>query len=65
MIFDTIVFLLVARKAYIHYQTLPDKSWRGGNASLMGVLVRDSVLYFFWYVIHPPVPSLLSAFARS
>ncbi|KAJ7810794.1 hypothetical protein B0H14DRAFT_2459948 [Mycena olivaceomarginata] len=51
MIFDTIVFLLVARKAYIHYQTLPDKSWRDGNASLMGVLVRDSVLYFFCNVI--------------
>ncbi|KAF8146925.1 hypothetical protein K438DRAFT_1868267 [Mycena galopus ATCC 62051] len=49
MIFDMIVLLLVARKAYIHYQTLPDKSW--SNATLMAILVRDSVLYFLCNVL--------------
>ncbi|KAJ7640766.1 hypothetical protein DFH06DRAFT_621737 [Mycena polygramma] len=49
MIFDMIVLLLVARKAYIHYQTLPDKSW--SNSMLMAVLVRDSVLYFLCNVV--------------
>ncbi|KAJ6588679.1 hypothetical protein B0H19DRAFT_214843 [Mycena capillaripes] len=49
MIFDMIVLLLVARKAYIHYQTLPDKDW--SNATLMAVLLRDSVLYFLCNVV--------------
>ncbi|KAJ6495367.1 hypothetical protein C8R45DRAFT_986986 [Mycena sanguinolenta] len=49
MIFDTIVFLLVVRKAYMHYQTLPDKSWM--NATLMTILVRDSVFYFLCNVV--------------
>ncbi|KAJ7634944.1 hypothetical protein FB45DRAFT_478201 [Roridomyces roridus] len=44
MIFDTIILLLVGHKAYIHYQTLPDRSW--SNSSLMAVLVRDSFMYF-------------------
>lgn len=54
MIFDGIVLLLVGRKAYIHYQTLPDKSW--SNATLMAVLVRDSVMYFLWSVYYPLRP---------
>ncbi|KAJ7214738.1 hypothetical protein B0H12DRAFT_1155134 [Mycena haematopus] len=49
MIFDMIVFLLVLRKAYIHYQTLPDKSW--SNATLMAILVRDSVFYFLCNIV--------------
>ncbi|KAJ7126189.1 hypothetical protein C8R44DRAFT_121753 [Mycena epipterygia] len=49
MLFDLIILLLVCRKAYIHYQTLPDKSW--SNATLMAVLTRDSVLYFLCNVI--------------
>jgi hypothetical protein len=51
MIFDMIVLFLVVRKAYIHYQTLPDRSW--SNATLMAVLVRDSVFYFLWSVARP------------
>ncbi|KAJ7691620.1 hypothetical protein B0H17DRAFT_844161, partial [Mycena rosella] len=49
MIFDMIVLLLVARKAYIHYQTLPDKDW--SHATLMAVLMRDSIAYFLCNVI--------------
>ncbi|KAJ7913914.1 hypothetical protein B0H13DRAFT_2325910 [Mycena leptocephala] len=49
MIFDMTVLLLVVRKAFIHYQTLPDRSW--SNATLMAVLVRDSVFYFLCNVI--------------
>ncbi|KAJ7728954.1 hypothetical protein DFH07DRAFT_969683 [Mycena maculata] len=49
MIFDGIVLILVGRKAYTHYQTLPEKSW--SNSTLMAVLVRDSFLYFLCNVI--------------
>ncbi|KAJ6595598.1 hypothetical protein DFH09DRAFT_143501 [Mycena vulgaris] len=49
MIFDMIILLLVARKAYVHYQTLPGKSW--SHARLMAVLMRDSVIYFLCNVI--------------
>ncbi|KAJ7485613.1 hypothetical protein FB451DRAFT_61604 [Mycena latifolia] len=49
MIFDGIILLLVARKAYIHFQTLPDKSW--SHATLMAVLMRDSVVYFLCNVV--------------
>ncbi|KAJ7104471.1 hypothetical protein B0H15DRAFT_27254 [Mycena belliarum] len=49
MIFDMVILLLVVRKAYIHYQTLPDKSWSGGM--LVAVLMRDSVLYFLCNVM--------------
>ncbi|KAK7039614.1 hypothetical protein R3P38DRAFT_2514914 [Favolaschia claudopus] len=49
MLFDAIILVLVVRKAYIHYRKLPDKSW--SNASLMTVLIRDSVLYFLCNVV--------------
>ncbi|KAF7360540.1 hypothetical protein MVEN_00785100 [Mycena venus] len=49
MIFDTIILVLVIRKAYMHYQAVPGNS--RSNATLMGVLVRDSVLYFLCNVI--------------
>ncbi|KAJ7185429.1 hypothetical protein C8R46DRAFT_982015 [Mycena filopes] len=49
MIFDTIVLLLVVRKAFHHYHTLPDKSW--SSTGLVTVLVRDSVLYFLCNVV--------------
>ncbi|KAF7316257.1 hypothetical protein MIND_00144300 [Mycena indigotica] len=46
MIFDGIILLLVIRKAYSHYKLLPDKSWKDASQTLVGVLARDSVLYF-------------------
>ncbi|KAJ6612706.1 hypothetical protein B0H10DRAFT_2051583 [Mycena sp. CBHHK59/15] len=49
MLFDTTVLLLVCRKAYTHYQRLPDESW--SNSTLMAILTRDSVLYFLCNVV--------------
>ncbi|KAF7344457.1 hypothetical protein MSAN_01927300 [Mycena sanguinolenta] len=49
MIFDTIIFFLVVRRAYMHYETLLDKSWT--NTTLMTILVRDSVFYFLCNVV--------------
>ncbi|KAJ7754592.1 hypothetical protein B0H16DRAFT_749462 [Mycena metata] len=49
MIFDTVVLLLVIRKAYHHYHVLPEQYW--SNTGLMAILARDSVLYFSCNVV--------------
>ena len=46
--YDAVLLILVCYKAYEHFKLMPDKAWSG--ARLMNVLVRDSVLYFLWYV---------------
>ena len=48
--FDFVLLVLSVWKSVQHYRTLPDISvqWRG--AHLMNIMVRDSVLYFFWCV---------------
>ncbi|CAK5274707.1 unnamed protein product [Mycena citricolor] len=49
MIFDSIVFVLAARKAYVHFNSIPESSWAGH--SLLRILIRDSVFYFLCNIV--------------
>ncbi|KAF7343872.1 hypothetical protein MSAN_01968500 [Mycena sanguinolenta] len=42
--FEFILFALASYKAYVHYREAPNKTWFGSR--LVGVIFRDSILYF-------------------
>lgn len=48
MLLEFIFLMLVCFKSFRHYKSLPNHAWRGTR--LMNIMVRDSVLYFLWYV---------------
>lgn len=47
--FESILFALALYKGYIHYRESPNKAWFGSR--LVGVIVRDSILFFAWCVL--------------
>jgi hypothetical protein len=55
--YEFILFALALYKAYIHYREAPNKAWFGSR--LVGVIVRNSIMYFTWFVfLHSTMPYL-------
>jgi hypothetical protein len=49
--FESILFALSLYKGYIHYRESPNKAWFGSR--LVGIIFRDSILFFAWCVLNP------------
>lgn len=47
--FESILFALALYKGYIHYRESPNKAWFGSR--LVGIIFRDSILFFAWCVL--------------